>query len=185
MAETNYSINLIRSQEPNFIEKFLKWALTAGRFLVILTETVALAMFLYRFNIDSQLIDLHDLIKNKQNIVAQLAGEEKDFRNLQDRLALAKALQNDPQSISRIYTDIFNLEGQNVTISSLLLTDKTVSIDASTNSRSALQDFINGVKTNPLIGSVTLGRIENKASTATIKFSLVGDLKISENSYEK
>ena len=63
MAEQVPTINLLPNQGENLTTKFFNWALSIGRLLIILTEMVALATFLYRFGLDAQIVDLHDKIK--------------------------------------------------------------------------------------------------------------------------
>jgi hypothetical protein len=53
MAKDQISINLLDNKGKSFTEQFLDWALAIGRLLIIVTETVALAAFLYRFSIDT------------------------------------------------------------------------------------------------------------------------------------
>ena len=61
------SINLVKSRKPHFLDRFITWALNAGRLLVIITETVALSAFLFRFGLDREIVDLNDKIKQNFN----------------------------------------------------------------------------------------------------------------------
>src|SRR5689334_11570583 len=83
-------INLLPNKGDSLFEQFLSWALTVGRLLIIITETLALSVFLYRFVLDVQIIDLHDKIKQESAIIDNLKDQEESFRNLQTRLLLAK-----------------------------------------------------------------------------------------------
>ncbi len=86
------SINLIRSEQTHHIDTILKWALTTGRFLIILTETIALSAFVYRFSLDREIIDLTDEIKNNQAVVS-LYTDEPRYRNLQERLTFVESIR--------------------------------------------------------------------------------------------
>ncbi len=174
---TKPTINLIRSQEPKFLDKFLKWALTGGRFLVILTETVALTMFLYRFNIDRQLIDLHDLIQQKQVIVSHLTENEKSFRNLQERLQISRTVMTQPSQEIQVFADLIRFADISVNITNVVITDKAMTIQASTNSSAAMHGFIKNVRTFPSIETISLDAIDNKTSTSSLAFSLTAKLK--------
>ena len=88
MQKKPISINLLK-QQTSLVDRFIDWALTIGRLLVILTEIVALSAFIYRFSLDRQLIDLHSKITQEQAIANYLNNNEKKYRNLQDRLAIA------------------------------------------------------------------------------------------------
>src|SRR3972149_11726382 len=80
--QSSASINLIKSK-VNIFDEILKWALTVGRLLVILTELTAFSAFIYRFTLDRTLIDLHEKINQEQAIVASLKDREAIYRNLQ------------------------------------------------------------------------------------------------------
>src|SRR5258706_9366482 len=86
------AINLAKGRGQTFLDRFLNWALSIGRVVVIVTEAVALTAFLYRFNLDRQIIDLHSRINQEQIIVKLLNNNETTFRSLQDRLSLINKL---------------------------------------------------------------------------------------------
>lgn len=171
------SINLLRGQNKGFGDKFLSWALTIGRLLVILTETTALLMFLYRFGIDRQLIDTHDKIKNNGFIVSHLTENEKMFRNVQDRLTLAKKIDAEATKSSMLFADFYSFTTRHVTVNLLTLSTDSVKIDVSSQSISALNAFITQLKQRPDVSIVSVEKVENKTSTATIIVSVTAKLK--------
>src|SRR5436309_794525 len=83
-------INLLPQGGDNFGSQFLAWALTVGRLLVIITETLALSVFIYRFSVDMQIIDLHDKIGISSQIVANFKKGEDTYRDLHQRITYAK-----------------------------------------------------------------------------------------------
>lgn len=177
MAFTSPSINLLKKEKANFVDIALKWALSLGRFLVVITEFIALSAFAYRFGLDRQLIDLHDTIKQKQTIVQLLKNNEDQYRNLQERLAASKQLTNEQKISLNLYQDIINLSSQNVTINGFILSGEVTKIDASVGSLQALTTFVNGLKTHPHIASISLDKIENKTASAIITVSITAFLK--------
>src|SRR3989344_5628076 len=103
------SINLLKSSRNEIFEKFIDWALTIGRLLVIITEIIALSAFIYRFGLDRQLIDLHGTIKSQQAVVSFYKKQEETYRNLQDRLKIASTYSATSQDKLKISQDIINL----------------------------------------------------------------------------
>src|ERR1035437_3785993 len=88
MAKNSASINLLRNDKKETVEHIINWAVTIGRILIVVVELAALAAFLYRFTLDSQLQDLHSKIKQEQTILEVQKKNEDTYRNLQDRLSL-------------------------------------------------------------------------------------------------
>ncbi len=72
-------INLLPNKGDSLLDQFLSWALNIGRLLVIITETLALSVFLFRFSLDVQIIDLHDKIKAASRVVENFKESEETF----------------------------------------------------------------------------------------------------------
>src|SRR5713226_8720413 len=106
MGKDKTTINLLPKQGEGLVTQFLSWALTVGRLLIILTETLALGTFLYRFGLDMKIVDLHDQIKTNSFIVKSFAPAEKTYRTLQNRLSLAKKYDGMSDSMPTIFNNI-------------------------------------------------------------------------------
>ena len=66
------SINLLPKSdfEASFWGKFLKWGVSSGRYLVILTELVVIVAFLSRFKLDWDYAAVRDRINGKRAVLA-------------------------------------------------------------------------------------------------------------------
>lgn len=177
MSNLKSSINLFRSRKKGFFEKFLKWALGIGRIVVILTETIALAAFLYRFSLDRQLIDLHEDIRAKQAIVNLLKNNEATYRSLQGKIALAKTLTDTGKQTTVIFTDIVAFTENDAVLNNIILSETQLKIDAQMQSVITLKNFINKLKSYPKITSVSIDRIENRTTSSTIIVGITAVLK--------
>lgn len=167
-----FSVNLYRGRGKSFIDRFLSWALTFGRLIVILTEIVALLTFLYRFSLDRELIDLHDRIKQKQAIVKFLKNNEEKYRNLQERLAMTSSLGDQAKEKSQILDEVVNLAPKDLVLNNLVITEDSLRLEASVFSASSLGEFVKNLKNHPKIKSLSLDKIENRTSSGTIVISL-------------
>jgi len=170
------TINLLRSTQARFWDKFLQWALTVGRFLIILTETIALSAFVYRFTLDRQIVDLADSIKEKQTILSFYKDAEPKYRNLQERLAFVEktATSEDPKTV--LLQKFVALAQGYVSFQSLSISEKTVEMEASTTSTAALSVFLRRVKSLPQVRSITISRVENKAANGIVIVTLSAEL---------
>ena len=93
-AQGKFGIDLLSKTEfeRSFWGRFLEWALTTGRYIVILTELVVIAAFLSRFKLDKDYADLGDRITGKKAVLAAMANTESNFRLTQERLATARKI---------------------------------------------------------------------------------------------
>lgn len=177
MRMNSFSINLVKGQDKGFFDKFINWALTVGRLVVILTQLVALSAFLYRFSLDRRLIDLHDQISQKQAVVKLLKQKEDTYRNIQGRLALAATFIKTGQETTQIFSDILRLAPPDFIFNNIVVSQDIVRIDASVNSVSSLANFIRDIKSYKETSSVSLDRIENKTVGTAIVVSIAVRLK--------
>ena len=162
MSNNLSSINLIKNKQIPLFDRFMNWALTVGRLIVIFTEIVAISAFIYRFSLDERLIDLHSAIKQKQNLISLLRQDEDKYRNLQDRIALASSLMEKNVKANKIVFDIVGLAPQGTRIDNLTFNKDNLTINANINSVSFLTDFINILKDYPDIKAVSIDNIESE-----------------------
>lgn len=168
MERKSVSINLLKNKQGVFVDKFVDWALTVGRLLVIVTELIALSAFLYRFSLDRQIIDLHGKIKQQESVVKTLRNSEDKYRNLQDRLALALNFSNSGAEKIKIFQDVVSFAPGGVTVSNLIMHETRISINAIAQNTSSLNLFTNSLKTYPKIRRLNLDSIQIKPSSGLI-----------------
>ncbi|MDP3988203.1 MAG: PilN domain-containing protein [Candidatus Levybacteria bacterium] len=174
---SSVSINLVRGKNQSFIDKFIKWALSIGRVVVILTEAIALATFLYRFSLDIQISDLHDTINQKQAMLKYLKTSEDKYRNLQSRLVISQKLSNDGSRTTKIFKDVVRLAPEDLLVENLVLSGDYVKIEVKARSIISLASFVKALREYPDIDSVSLDKIENRTSTSIIAVGITAMLK--------
>jgi len=177
-------INLIPNKGEGIFEQFLSWALTVGRLLIIITETLALSVFLYRFVLDVKIIDLHDKIKAESSIVNAFKDEEVQFRNLQTRLTFAKYYDSKKDKTLSLLQDTVELGRNKITFKSVTVTADGMDIEVQAPSASMLNVFVKALRNNPAISDVDIDRVENSPSsgiiTVAIKTRLTENLQTSD-----
>ena len=177
MADKTKSINLLPNKDGGIFDQFLNWALTIGRLLIILTETLALGTFLYRFSLDMKITDLHDLIRNQSAIVEQFKSTEDTVRNLQIRLAFAQISDSISGVAPDAFSDIIELGRGKVTFRNLLVSREGIKIEVQASNSYSLNTFVDNLKNYQGISSISVDSIENKTSNALIYMSLTAHLK--------
>ncbi len=177
MADSlNVNINLIGKPKVSFSQDFLKWTFNIGRAIIVTTEIVALGALAYRFYIDRQIIDLHDQIKRQQLFVESQADKEAGYRSIQDRLTNIKITEENTNIKIDIMNDILHtIELGNFSSTNLSIDQNSIKLDGVTFSIFTINAFIEGLKKNPNVSSISL---DDVASTATgIQFKLTIELK--------
>lgn len=175
------TINLAKNRGQHFIDTFFTWALSLGRLLVIATEAIALGAFLFRFGLDRQILDLQDRIKQEKVIVNLLNNNETTYRNLQDRLSLAKRIDDTTNAQLKQMTDVTNFIPSDVVIQDIFYSTNDIHIDATVNSIISLSTFVKKLKSYDQITKVSIDKLENKASTGAYNFGITAVFKTQKN----
>jgi len=171
------NINLLPNKGDNVVNQFLSWALNIGRLLVIITETLALSVFIYRFSIDMRLVDLHDRIENASAIVASFKTGEDTFRDLHARLTTARDYEDKSGETLNILKDIVSMGKGKITFKSLTVNTDGVDIQVQASSVGLLSKFTTDLKNYPKILNLSVNKVENKTSTAQITVAISAKLK--------
>lgn len=176
MADHAPSINLLPNKNQGFVNQFLTWTLSIGRLLIILVEMLALGTFLYRFNLDMQIIDLHDKIEAQSFIISNFSSAEENFRDLQDRLSAIKQYDELNTRTATIFSDITAMANGQMTFQTLTVETNTATIVAQAYNATTLSTFVEKLKEHPSIESVSINKVENNTSAATIIVTMTAKL---------
>lgn len=170
------TINLAHKR-GSLIDRFIIWALTLGRLIIMITFIVGLSAFGYRISLDWKLIDLNDKIKQKQAIVELLKADEKKYRNLQDRLTAINQLSNKANDTFTTFTEIIDMAPPDILFDNVSFNTNRMQIDTRARSIIPLANFITLLRKYPSLQSLQINKIENKTSTATILVGIIITLK--------
>lgn len=171
-------INLLPQEdfEKKPLGRFLLWALSAGRWLVIITELIVISVFLARFKLDRDINDLHEAIKQKQMIVQSYSPFEKDFRAFQKRLAMIKTLEKQKTDVGNILSTVSRVLPNDLVLSQFSLADDNVTISGLALSEEGLGSFIAGLSSSSKFKNLNLSNITKKQTEAGINFNLSATL---------
>lgn len=183
MAKSTHEINLLPNSEDTLLMQFLRWALTIGRLLVILVETLALGTFLYRFSLDMQTQDLNDKIKVQRAIITNSKSDEDKFRSLQTNLDMIKKINTTSENSPKLLSDIIDLGRGYVTFRNVAISSAVIQIEAQSPAIAPLRTFIEALKKYPPVNAVSIDKVENKTSSVEIIVSINASLKQNDQSF--
>lgn len=150
--------------------KFLQWALSWGKKIVVLTELVVVLAFLSRFKIDADVAYLSDEIDQKKQIVQSTSTFEKEFRSFSDRVTKTGALE-DVTSLLTVYQAAQDLIPTTVEVTQITVTGEEVRFNGNGNDV-ALAQMVDAFKSSPRFKGIVLDSIVKEGSRDTANFSL-------------
>lgn len=153
--------------------RFLKWALSVGRYIVIFTELIVLIAFGSRFWLDRTLSDYRDSIKQKQAIIKYAQSLELQARSIQKRLSEAGIILSTELKAEEILDILGKITPTDIAYSDLTITRTQVNISASTLSELSLSVFIYNLKKEKIFSDISLDSVDkNKKQQGEIAFRL-------------
>lgn len=174
MSARKNGINLLSESrfEKSAWGKFLKWALTFGRWVVIFTELVVILAFLSRFKLDRDLTDLYERIEQKQAIIESARSFEEEFRLLQKKIKIIKELEEGQLKSESLLLSLASLLPNDIYLENLSLEAGTLNLTAKALSENSLRRFLNQLISSEEFSQVSLGKTEKITKEGVIKFSL-------------
>jgi len=162
MLPANIEINLL-PKDP-FLEsplgKILQWALSAGRYLVIVTELVVVISFATRFSLDRRVTDLNSAIHQKQIIIQSYGDLEERVLTVQKKIDSFTQVEQQ-FNLAEAFPPLSEIVPPDVTFSQLTIDPKSVTFSGTTLSATTLKQLINNIQLSPSFSNVSIDNIQS------------------------
>lgn len=173
MAAHNLKVNLLPPSEfeLSFWGRFLKWAVTTGRYIIILTELIVILAFLSRFKLDEDLRKLNDQIQTQVSFLDSEQSQLDEFFRVQRRLGLVDNELTSQNKFSENLEYITVKTPPEIKILQYAFAKGEIMVMATTLSEKSLGLFITTLGKEGLWKSIDLSQISADPGTG-IKFTL-------------
>ena len=169
-------INLLPQDEfdRSFLGKALKWALSAGKSIVILTEFVVILAFLSRFKLDRDLNDINEVLIQKQAVVESYAETERQMRALQDRLAIINQVDEDTLGASGSLSRLIASTPLDVEYETVELSRTSLTLTGIAGSEGGFAALLNSIREEGTWTQISLGDVEFSQRKGGVVFTING-----------
>lgn len=173
MPTQNLSINLLDKDifSTSILGKILTWALTIGRYIVVITELIVILSFLSRFKLDRELTDLNSDIVNQTAIIESYGDLETKVKALQAQLTVVKEIQANSTPIGYLDT-LVKYMPVDVRLERIQLDATGFQFSAESLSRTSLTLFIQRLQQDPTFSEVSISQLENDSQEGIITFQV-------------
>ena len=167
-------INLLPkdSFELSGLGKILKWALTSGRILVVLTEFVVILAFGSRFYFDKKLNDLIEVIGQKQAVVESYVDIENKIRDLLSRQAVVDKYLKESLGIGDVINQIKRVTPVDVSFTEISVDGAGFSLTGMAGSEGGLASLLIGVNNILSVTGISVGSIDYDQRQGAINFKI-------------
>lgn len=171
-------INLI-PKDPFFstvIGKILKWALSAGRYIVIFTELVVILSFISRFTLDRKVTDLESSINQKKQIILSYGDIEANFRTIQEKISQYRQTEQETNIVDT-FENMSSIMPDGILLRELAIRPTSVLLSGKTLSQTAFNLLINNLQLSPNFTNINVGEIESSSEEPGLFFNIKVDTK--------
>lgn len=175
MAAQKFSkINLLPKDAFEFstLGRVLRWALTSGRVLVVLTEFVVILAFGSRFYYDRKLNDLMETIDQKQAVVESYADIEKQMRDLLAREKIIDNYLKNNLRVSERIRQIKSVTPAGVSYEQITVMPTNLDLSGRAGSETAFYQVLTGLTALPDVTEVSVGGINFEQKFGQVNFKI-------------
>lgn len=173
MPAQKLSVNLLPPSEfeLSFWGRFLKWAVTTGRYIIILVELVVILAFLSRFKLDEDLRTVNEQIQTQIGYLESQQPALQEFLVIQKRINLVDAALDKTAAVTEMIEYIERKRPLEIIIISETVSKNEISIVANTLSEAALGNMMLSMSKDNIWKGLDLTQIVSD-NTSGIKFTL-------------
>ena len=160
-----------RTQEEfagSTLGRVLLWALSSFRIIVIVTEMVVMLAFLSRFWLDARNVDLNDLIKQKQAVLAATADFEKDFRDTQKRLTIFSSLSTQEKLVSTYLATVTSFLPPDTTLDSFSYSAGALQVKGSSVSETSVAQLVVNLEDSGSFETVDIANVDSSRQEGSL-----------------
>lgn len=163
-------INLLPREDFDltFAGQFLKWALTYGRYIIIITQIVVLSVFFMRFKLDRDHVDLKEAIDNKATLLQSVSDVEAQIRKIQDRLAQIKTIESDEYIPLNVLKFLEAVTPVDIVYKNIAMSTGGLSLNGSGTSLQSLSGLLLQLKRSGKFTEITLDSVKRNSDGSVI-----------------
>ncbi|NOY14664.1 MAG: PilN domain-containing protein [bacterium] len=165
------AINLLPSAQWNysFVAFLLKWVVSYGRYVLVITELIVILAFLSRFKLDQDLLSLEDRIRDDRLILESSRKFEDRLQKLTSKQGFVIKEWKDQYLWSEYLKEVTRLLPQGVVLSSITASGSQLSLTGSSLNETALAYLMNNFKKSPAFKRVSLEKVASDLSSKEMR----------------
>ncbi|OGF98837.1 hypothetical protein A3D78_06045 [Candidatus Gottesmanbacteria bacterium RIFCSPHIGHO2_02_FULL_39_14] len=176
-------INLLikPEEELSISSQFLNWALTYGRYIIIIIQIVVLSVFFTRFKIDRDRTDLKEAVAQKRALIESIGEMETEIKRVQKRLSDIKLLVTNQDIYLRVINFLEKNTPTETTFALLSFSKDIVKFVAISENLKTFNHLLKRIQDEKLLTDIQLEDLKRRAD-GKVEFRL--QAKIAVSSYE-
>ncbi len=164
-------INLLPSAQwsyslPAFL---LKWVVSYGRYVLVITELIVILAFLSRFKLDQDLMDLEDKIATNKTILESSVKFEEKIKQITEKQNFILSEWKKQPLWSVYLNTLTRLLPKGVTLVSIEVDKEKMNLTGSSVNETELAYFINNLKTSKAFKKIRVEKVSSDLSMQGVR----------------
>ncbi len=126
-----YLINLFPEREKNVSEKIIYFGFHYLRYILVITQFVAICVFFFRFKVDQEIVDLKDKLYQKQSIVTATSDLVGKVGEIDSKMKKVQTIMDEQDLFKAKYAYVMGFFTNSVAVSSLTISEDAIDINGS------------------------------------------------------
>ena len=167
-----YQINLLPPRDNNFTDRIIYFSFHYLRYILVVTQLVVIGVFFYRFQIDQQVVDLKDSIKQKSEIITVSNALLKDMKTIDTKIqSISNALEAQ-KKLESMYSYFLVTFPADLYLTKMELTGEGITLEGYTQNIKTVKQYHARLEKDKKFGEVKLDTIKREDSNYVFTFSL-------------
>lgn len=159
-----YLINLFPEQEKNVSERIIYFGFHYLRYILVITQFVAICVFFFRFKIDQEIVDLKDTLYQKQSIVTATSDLVGRVQAIDNQMKQVQGVMTEQDKFQDQYRYLFSRFPSSITISSFSWSAAGIDIQGSSLSVEPIRAFYDSLREDKRFTIIDLSTIEKRGN---------------------
>lgn len=167
-----YRINLLPEREKNFVDHIVFFSFHYLRYILVLTQLVVICVFLYRFNVDQEIVDIKDNLLQKREIVKVSAPLINQGQHVYLKTTSIEDILHQQTGLSQMFEYLLSRFPAKLNLDSLEITGTDLVFDGRAADAQTIQSFYKRLQQDNRFRTISLVNISKDESGFVFKFAL-------------
>jgi Tfp pilus assembly protein PilN len=169
-----YQINLLPKREQTSIDKITYFALHYLRYILVITQLVAIGVFFYRFKVDQDIVDLKDTLTQKKAIVDNTQELLKSVKDIDTKIKNVKGLYTKQDHIEKEYLYVIAKVPPDIKVQTVSVDPDGIKFSGEALAIETVRLFYEQIREEKLFKLVNLSNINKSETGFTFDLTLSG-----------
>lgn len=167
-----YLINLLPEKDRDATDKIIYFAFHYLRYILVITQFVAICVFFFRFKVDQQIVDEREALTQKRAIVDATQLMLDEVKLLDTKISNIKVLLNQQDKTKGMYSYVLDAIPSEIQISKIYIKDMVVDVEGISANIELVRQLYDKMEVEKRFQSVKLTSVDKREEGYVFRLTL-------------